>query len=146
MKTRLKMIHNVKFDSGLASEIFGIDLIPENEEERELTERFRTGGVCVKSYSSNGSLTLTLKDLISNDNVKGIKVQMPKPITILKKEFPKKEDDDLFIKIETILLRAQKFSALRKNLEDSGEYDNLSEKILAKFEEKFMNEFVNNLL
>lgn len=48
-------------------ETFGIDLEPENSEDREITERFWKGGVFVMSYGTDGILTLTFEDLINNE-------------------------------------------------------------------------------
>ena len=45
-------------------ELFGIDLIPENDEDHEITKRFWEGGVFVMGYSTDGRLTLTFEDLI----------------------------------------------------------------------------------
>ena len=47
------------------NEIFGIDLIPENEIEQNILKRFWNGGVFTQGFSTSGKLSLTFKDLIA---------------------------------------------------------------------------------
>lgn len=48
------------------NKVFGIDLIPENELEEDITQRFWDGGVFIQGFSTSGKLSLTFKDLIEH--------------------------------------------------------------------------------
>ena len=61
MKVELKKCNN---------EIFGIDLIPEDELEQSILKRFWNGGVFTQGFSTSYELSLTFKDLIEKQEVK----------------------------------------------------------------------------
>lgn len=63
MKVEIQKVDR-EIEKEAAEETFGIELIPENEEEHGILRRFWDGGVKVNGYSSSGDLQLTFADLI----------------------------------------------------------------------------------
>ena len=48
------------------NEIFGIELVAENETEKDIIQRFYVGGIKINGITGNYKLQLTFKDLVEN--------------------------------------------------------------------------------
>jgi len=98
-----------RFDNNM----FGIDLIPEVDEDLEITKRFYDGGIFLLGYSSSGTLTLSFTDLIDKPLKPKMQVKptVP-PIPIVSVTTSKLNQSDIDL-IEEIIDEIENISLLK---------------------------------